>query len=229
MAITAANLDALQDSTSGLTMASNSVSPTAERLVLVCFWVRNMDAAADPGDPATVIGGGALAYTKVTSVLYDTRRRLCIYRARESSYTAGAITATWLVNVRGNIHVEEFAGIDTSGTSGSGAIVQSNNATSAGATTLTVTLAAFGSADNASFGIFAHNATELTTPGTDFTELSDVGATQAGSETEWKLGDTDPVASWATSSACAALGVEIKAAAAGVTTRRYSLPLTGVG
>ena len=231
MAITGAALDTgTVDAVGGTTVASASVSPTAESLVLFCIYARNQDAAADPGNPTSVVGGGSQTYDLVNGVLFDTRKRKSVYRARQASWTAGAITATYAGNVIGVVEVVEFAGIDTGGTNGSSAIVQSVTGTTAGATSLTVALAAFGSANNASFGSFSHAAAEATTPGASFTELTDItGPSGTGSETEWQLADADASASWATSSAAAGIGIEIKAAAAGTTTRRYSLPLTGVG
>lgn len=213
MAITAAVLDTESDATSGLTAACTSVTPTANALVLFCIWYRNSDANSDPGDPSSVVGGGSQTYDKVTSVVHDTRRRIAVYRARQSSWTAGVITATFGVNVTAIMHVLEFAGIDTSGTNGSGAIVQS--ATNTGSsTTLTVSLAAFGSANNVSFGFMAHSANEAHTPGSGYTELTDVAGGNS-SATEWFIGDDDPDMSWTTSSACTGIGIEIKAAASG--------------
>ena len=56
----------------------------------------------------------------------------------------------------------EFDGMDTSGTNGSGAIVQSatNKVTSANA--LTVTLSAFGSSNNRPVAFFNHRVAEAT-------------------------------------------------------------------
>lgn len=211
MAIGATVLDTEVDSTSGTTAACESVTPTAEALVLFCVWYRNSDANSDPGDPSSVVGGGGQTYDKVASVVHETRRRVAVYRARQASWTAGAITATFAVNVTAIMHVLEFTGVNTSGTNGSGAIVQSVTNTGS-ATSLTVSLAAFGSADNVSFGFMAHSANEAHTPGTGYTELTDVAGGNS-SATEWKIGDDDPDMSWATSSACAGIGIEIKAAA----------------
>lgn len=230
MAITAAHLVTTDDLTSGTTIASGSVTPTNNSLVLVTFVLRNQDANADPGNPSSVVGGGSHAYTLVNGVLLGSRRRVCVYRALSSSYTAGAITGTWAINVAGSINVDEFAGIDTGGANGASAIVQSATAGPTTGTGLTVTLAAFGAADHAAFGGFGHEATEATTPGGSFVELGESAtATNMGSQTEYFIGDADPVVTWVTSVSGSGVGVEIKIAAAAAATIAYRRSLLGVG
>lgn len=224
MAITVTLLDQREDNVDGTTIASASVDPADGSVVYVVVMVRNMVANADPGTP-TVVGGGSHAYTHINGTVANTRRRISVFRAQSSSYTAGAITATYAGNVRGAIQVVEFTGdIDTSGTNGSGSVVQSAvNAVDGTDTSGTVSLAAFGSADNLSFGAFWHltNA-ESISPGTGYTEIGEVLTTAVGTiQSEYKVGDDDPDASWATGAGWGAVGIEVKAAAS---TAPFKLP-----
>ena len=214
MAIGASALDSIGDFSAGLTITTNSVSPSSNALVLISIYARNQASAADPGTP-TVVGNG-ITYTLIDSQLFDSsRRRHYLFRGLAASPSAGTIVCTWGVNVIGQVHVVQFTGVDTSGVNGAGAVVQSakNSATN---TTLSVTLASFGDAtNNASFGAFMHATNEVTTHEGGYTELTDLGGTASGMQTEWKTGeDTGVSASWATSSLCSGIAAEIKMASA---------------
>ena len=71
-----------------------------------------------------------------------------------SSPTAGAVTITF----SGTPHevlwtISEFSNVDTSGTNGSGAIVQAITGSSNSVTSFTITLGAFQSSTNATYGL----------------------------------------------------------------------------
>ena len=108
--------------------------------------------------------------------------------------------------------VNEFSGIDISGTHGSGAIVQhagvgTNSITSTG---VTVTLSAFGSTRNVAHGYVRNNSPGAITPGSGFTELSDDLNDEVA---EWKVNDTTVDWSWASqTTVTVAIAIEIKAA-----------------
>jgi hypothetical protein len=111
----------------------------------------------------------------------------------------------------------EFLDVDTSGTNGSGAIVQVVD-TGAGdsGTSNSATLAALGSANNAGYGWLDHQANEAIAAGIA-NELHDVAGTSpaCGAQSQWEINQTLIDWSWATSVANGGLAVEIKAAAAG--------------
>ena len=120
-------------------------------------------------------------------------------------------SATW--DFGGRVLIDEFTGIDTAAP-----VVQSAVATSAAATTLTATLAAFGSANNATAGGFMHSVGSAGngTVGSGFTELGDLSSATTYPHSlysEYKSSnDTSVDASWSASQTCACIGIEIKAA-----------------
>ena len=121
--------------------------------------------------------------------------------------------------------------MDTTGANGSGAIVQSVATLFTAVTSASVTLAAFGSADNATYGMFGRANNEAITQGSGFTLIHNpFGATPNTSlMTEFRNdNDTGVDASWVTSSNCRGIAVEIKNAVAGGTVRRR-MPLLNVG
>ena len=114
--------------------------------------------------------------------------------------------------------IDEFDGVDTSGTNGSGAVVQSDSGNGGGnGTSITLTLAAFGDATNnaAYIGVF-HGSNEATTPEAGYIELGDHQTAEDNTlGAAFKIGeDLSPSESWATSAPRAGGALEIKAAAA---------------
>ena len=132
----------------------------------------------------TGIAGAGLTFTKVAEY-YDqatTGGGVSLWRALSASPSSGAITIT-CANNQGNYQwsVEEYANVDTSGTNGSGAIVQTamNQSFTGAATSITATLGAFGSAANGATALHAWfnlgGSIPTATPDTGWTELSDAG------------------------------------------------------
>ena len=200
-----------------------SVTPSANQLILLA--VLNTKAASPPTTPTA--SGNGLTWVEVATVTFDTiaspLKRLTLFRALGASPTGEAITIDFGgVTQTGCIwSVSEVDSVDTGGTNGSAAVVQSatNNANTG--TSLTVTLAAFGSTDNATYGGFGINDDVAINPGTGFTEIHDNVITVVpicGSETEWRNdNDTsvDASASDAANKRWGGIAIEIKFAAAG--------------
>jgi hypothetical protein len=221
MAITANPLIGAYNGNDQLTYSTAAFTPAANALVLFSVAATRGGSAGPPPQPTINHGTWVL----VRSIDYDvagaTQSSIFVFRSMSASpefaqrqIDFGAITISscaW--------SVVEFDGVDTSGSDGSGAIVQSVD-TGAGLTDVvaSVTLAALGSASNAAYGAFAHQANEATNPETSpaYTEIHDVaGASPAlGFETEWVINDTTPSATWTTSAACGGIGIEVKAATA---------------
>lgn len=113
--------------------------------------------------------------------------------------------------------ISEFSGVDTSGTNGSGAIVQvvNNKDESGSVSTLTVTLAAFGSANNATFGAFGAASSVTFTAGSGFTILDQqVASLTVAHGTEFRnSNDTSVDISLSGNDFIGGVAVEIKAAA----------------
>jgi hypothetical protein len=175
MAVASAALTSGSSEVDGTSFATASVTPTADRLVLLAV-AHQRDGSADPSALSSVTGNG-LTWVQVATVLYDTagasHGRLSLWRTLGASPSAGAITMNAPETQIGAVwSVVEFSGADTTGTNGSGAIVQSVTNLGSAVTSLTVTLAAFGSVDNATYGTFgANSALSTWTVGSGFTQL----------------------------------------------------------
>lgn len=193
--------------------ATASVSVVSGRYYIIGFASRT-GITADPTAPTAT--GAGLTISVEKSVVYDntssSRRRLTVFKALCSSTTSGAITfdessqaqtnAEWIV-------LEIPSGFNTTGT-----VVQSvsNFDGSASVSSLTVTLAAFGSANNATMGFFADGdaATWTAGSGFTFTDSSKVN-TNTGLFTEFRAdNDTTVDATYSTNSELGVIGLEIK-------------------
>ena len=173
---------------------------------------------------ATGVSGAGLTFTEIGTtggLLYSGSpgvRRMQAWRALVGS---GATTGSIAISLDGvstgmDAVLLEFDGMDVSGANGSGAVVQS--ASKAGsATSLTVTLSAFGSSGNRPVAFFNHRVTEATTEEPGYTELDDAShsAPSAGAECEWhaSTADTTPSASWPTAASVGGFAIEVKAGA----------------
>ena len=231
MAITATALTSGESAADDTAYVTASITPTANRLVLVAVASR---VSTSPPESPTLSGNG-LTWVEVGTITGTgaSTRRITLFRSMGAAPSAGAIT----IDFAGNIQigaawsVVEFAGIDTSGANGAGAIVQTATNNVGAATSLTVTLAAFSSADNGAYGAFFAGANEVQSAGAGFTELDDVGTTgePLRCHTEWRVdNDTTVDASSASSTGRGGVAVEIKAAGVGgaIASRRL---LVGVG
>lgn len=130
--------------------------------------------------PSSVTGNG-LTWVQVATVAFDTagaiRSTLTLLRALGAAPSAGAVTINFAATHHSSSwSVIEFSGVDTGGTDGSAAVVQSVTDLSASDADgiLSVALAAFGSANNATYGMFGSNGSAGFTPGLGFTEIHDV-------------------------------------------------------
>lgn len=195
MAATA--LATISDEDGGASAVSASITPTANALV-ICD-VLNINADLSPGDTPTVSGNG-LTWVQVATLLYGPGSglpRLTRFRALGASPTSGAVTVSCSVNqalICASIY--EIAGVDTSGSNGSGAIVQTVTDTPSvvdATSTPTVTLAAFASSANLAIGALGYGGDQFdTAPGTGFTGVHEISAGGVTSilATEYKLNDT---------------------------------------
>jgi len=192
MAITQAKLTDGGSGTDATSYATASVTPGANRLIVVAV----LNSKSTTPDTPTLSGNG-LTYVQIATVTFQTiaspQKRLTLFRAMGASPSAGAIT----IDMGGVTQsgcawsVSEFDGVDTSGTDGSGAVVQSatNSVDSSGS--LDVTLAAYGDGTNhAAYGAFGANSTEVQNAEAGWTEISE--ATHATPSTVlhtvWLLG-----------------------------------------
>lgn len=108
--------------------------------------------------------------------------------------------------------IVEFGNVDTTGINGANAIVQSASADDAdlGATSLTVTLATFADAANATAGFFGAGGTNNFAVGTGFTQLGAIGGTTPGILSEWKTTNDTSVDASIDGSATAMIGAAVE-------------------
>lgn len=224
---TLSNLTAGTDVDGNTTATTASITLTANRLALlgVINWETFLSTT-----PATPTCSG---WAQVATNLFDDngagRARLTVFRRMGGSNSTGTHTidcgATNQAVLRWSID-ETDADVDTGGTNGSGAVVQSATGASSASASVSATLAAFGSASNATYGCFGFvgdagtTALDLTV-GTGFTQLAEQVAGgntfDAGLLTQYRTdNDTSVDATVNTTSiANGAIAIEIAAAPAG--------------
>lgn len=224
--------------TDGQTYNSASITPPGNELILAFF----ANARFSPPVAAVTAAGNGLTWVEVATVAFsddtDSLYRLTCFRAMGASPSAGAVTfsVAGTSNNQGIWSIMSLSGVDTSGTNGSGAIVQSvtNRARDASPNNITVTLAALGDAvNNAVVAGFSNDIGDLAGIGTGYSELSDAvlgGGDAIGLQVQYKIpGTTTPNATGFTDFAyLAGIALEIKAGGAAATTRQYRLTTMGV-
>jgi hypothetical protein len=199
MAVTEFPLVTFRDIGTAASYVTSSITPTANRLVLAAV-------GSDKGSSGAVsptLSGCGLTWVLVAEVgTGGPAFVLSVFRALGTP-SAGAVTIDY-----GGVNqascwwsINEFDGEDLTGTNGSGAVVQS--VTNTGTTTsLTVTLAAFGSANNATYGAFFliyASGTGTIAGGSGFTLIDQVHDDPHGDSlgTEWRSDNSTTVdASW---------------------------------
>jgi len=215
MAVVGSNLTSGSDTDSGTTATTASVSPTSNNLILL--GIVNTDSGAAP-----TISGLGLTWVQIDSSTFNVTsqdRRINLFRAL-GTVTPGTVTITFgsgTQDIRWSMG--QFSGIDTGGTNGSGAIVQSaKNVSETAATSWTVTLGAFSNVDNGAYGCFGASGSDGATVGSGFTLLSTAGGDPDNTNltSEWRAdNDTSVDYSQTNSHRMGGIAVEIKAAVAG--------------
>lgn len=201
------------------TFVTASVSPTGNRLILVTIHAYVSTGSVNPGTP-TVTGNG-ITYTLEKAQDVDTsgvdRATMWVFRGMAASPSAGAITiasfgAVTPTRVAWSVDQSD-ANVDTTGTNGSGAIVQSVGALSGStATSLSINYAPAITAGNSGFSAFGHQVQEVKSPRASWTELADnISVTLANIETQYRAAaDTAGSATWVTGSRAGGIIVEVK-------------------
>ena len=142
MPLVATNLTSGGNIPSGsTTFVTASITPTANALVLL--WITNEHLAGTPAVISSVTGC-SLTWESIDNVNYGSNCRLSLYRALGASPTTGAVTITYPTSEWAAVwSIEQITGVSTSGSNGSGAVLQSaQNSDGASGSSLTVTLAA---------------------------------------------------------------------------------------
>jgi len=174
MYITATHLTTNTSATDATSYNTASITPTARRLVLAAVYSRCTNPPASP----SLSGNGLTWVVVATKVSADNLGRLTLYRALITSTTStGAVAISFgaVEQLRCGWSIAEFAGIDIGGANGANAIVQSATAIADPGNSITTTLAAFASLNNATYGAMAQHSADVTniTEGSGFTMLGE--------------------------------------------------------
>lgn len=195
-AITFTHLDTNSSTTDSTTFTTASISPTANKLVLVAVTSGRLSSAT-PQRPSGVAGAG-LTFTLVAASDFQAvtqARTLTVWRAMSSSPSSGALTISF-ANTHGSCvwSVIQVTGASTAGSNGSGAIVQSKTGIGADpSTTLSVVLdSAVEHAKNVALASYASATNNTYTAGTGYTLIGQDLETLASASiaTEYKLAGT---------------------------------------
>lgn len=226
MAVSVTNLTTGGDTDGNSASTTASITPSSNKLILLTV-VSRTAISTDPNQPT--VTGNSLTWVVVNSVVYDTtsssRRRVTCLRAMGSSPSSGTVSIDFGGQNQTDVGwvIDELSSIDTSGTNGSGAVVQSALASDGTNTvsTITATLSAFGSANNATYGsIGAGGNTFTITAGSGFTIIGDIapsGNMRASSEFR-SDNDTSVDFSMSGNQEMGLVAIEIKAASVATST-----------
>lgn len=201
--------------TSATSYVTSSITPTANNLLEACV----ASQVSSGGVNIPTLTGDGVTWVEVTHEKdYTGNRQITLFRALSASPSSGALTADFAgqTQLRAGWTVSQFSGVDTSGSNGSGAIVQSAVASTTDALAvagINVNLSAFSNVNNATFGCVREGAGNTITQGSGFTQLAQ-SVSSATYQSEWKaINDTSVDWTWASVIAISnAIGVEIKAA-----------------
>lgn len=222
MAVTQSSLTAGNSGTGAQSYNTASITPSANKLILAAVAIFN----ATPANLGTIsLSGNGLTWVQIDTQTGgggtpDTR--VALFRAMGASPSSGAVTITISGSTNADCcwSIVQWDGIDTSGTNGSGAIVQNNKGT-ASASSITITLGALGDASNNAVYICGFNyAGAAGASGSGYTLINSQQETVQGLSLAdaYKVpGTTSAVLTFASAANLGAVAVEIKAAAAGGT------------
>lgn len=174
----------------------------------------NYQSGGSPATP-TVSGGPTWVQVATQVETVNNKLRVTVFRA-----IGGGETSTVVIDcgssqtiIAGGI--DEATGADTTGTNGSGSVVQSSGAVGNDATP-TGTLAAFGdSTNNAAWMVMGEVNENSYTPESGYTTLSTKPQNGIKFQSEWKLGQDTSVTFTAGSDRWITIAMEVKAAASG--------------
>jgi hypothetical protein len=194
-----------------------SIAPAANALVtLAVMGHATSRVSASP----EVSGGGMAAWAQVATVAFDSvaqpHKRLSVFRALSAAPGSGPITITF-ATAQANCQwiVAQWTGVDTSGTNGSSAIVQTGTARGDSLTGRTVTLDAFADSEDVAYGVFGVGLSAAgVTPGAGFIETAQQASGEsppADLQAERGVGDSTINATWSLAAA-GMVGIEIRAA-----------------
>lgn len=189
--------------------------PTSGLLIADVF---SRFAGAPPNIPS--VSGNDLVFVQIATVTFGTssNSRLTRFGANLSGSVAGISVFDFAGQVQIGCSISFYyssgTGVDLS-TGVTGAFVQSPTNSAASGITGSVVLNAAGNSNNRPIAVFSHQANEVTTPKSLWTELDDLAgsAPARGLDTQFRGDSFDTVAeaTWITTSAWGAIASELKA------------------
>jgi hypothetical protein len=173
--ISATNLDSGEADSFGSSTTTNSITPSAGKLVIVA--VGNQVTTSNAGQPT--VSGDGFTWTAIgsrQSAFSSGRFRVTLFRGVSNSPSTGALTIDFAGQSQERCcwATAQFAQTNTGGTNASNAIVQygTNDLIGGGITgPLTITLGAFSSINNGTFGAIYSGDYLTIHVGSGFTEL----------------------------------------------------------
>lgn len=216
--MTVTNRATNSDGTDATSYTTGSFTPTANSLIIVCFSDQNGVA----GTTVDSVTGGSLTWTAISSKNYRsgaTTSNIFIYAALAPS-SPSSMSVTFDYNGVTQTG-QSWSVFDVTGTDVPNGVLQTfvQAVATAGinqsGTSIAITLASAGNANNRAFCVASHEANEATTEQTSWTEIGDTnhGTPNNGFATQWRsdIFDTAAGASWSTSSIKAGIAFEVKA------------------
>jgi hypothetical protein len=162
---------------------------------------------------APTASGNGLPWVQVASISFaGNERRLTVFRAMHASPTAGRIRFTFQqAQTSFAWSVIQLDGVDTTGTSASGATVQTVTNAVTEATTIAANLAPLRNENNLMLGFVGLNQNTSVTPDGDFIELTDsaIGSAALRLESQTAVNQTSCTPTFATAAA-AIVAVEVQ-------------------
>lgn len=171
MDIKCTNLTSGINTSAGTTSTSSSISPAPNKLILATVSSYRNDST-NPASPT--LSGNGLTWVVIDTALFDStstsRRRMTLYRAMKIAPTVGTVLMDFGSDTQSQVAwcIDQISGIDTSGTNGSGAIVQSVPKTDGINGAISISLSSFSNIGNATYGSFGC-AGDTATAGSGFT------------------------------------------------------------
>lgn len=216
MAITQTSLAGSSSTANATSYTTASQTPKPNKLQIAV--ISNSKSGGTATEPT--LTGNSVTWVKIDTQLFGTSnaKRVTIFRGLVLAPTAGTVAIDFGATAQNNCAWSffEFGGVDTSGTNGSGAIVQSAKNAVSTVTTITVNLAAFSSTNNGTVAGFCVDNNLAITPDTGWAEILEAqvsdGADSITGESQWRNdNDTTAVATWTGNQAAGGIAVEIKA------------------
>jgi hypothetical protein len=220
-AVSCTVLSESQSTANTASYATASVSPAGDRLILAIAQSTRNGTTCASSELSSVTGNG-LTWVFVNRQCHSSAvaptHTVEIYRSMGASPSSGAVTLDYGANAQLNAAwaIVECTGVDTGGSNGADAVVQSAITLSEPGTAINATLAAFGSAGNATLAAFGLDDNIAATVEGSFTHLADEQVSDGGNDQALHVSflassDTSPSASF-TSIDVGTVAIEIKAA-----------------